>query len=59
MKSLESPAFADSLLAAQKGADLKSTRSAKSWPDTSPDMRDRGLLAFEVMYRCVERRFEK
>ena len=59
MKSLESPAFADSLLAAQKGADLKSTRSEKSWPDTSPDVRNKGFLAFEVMYRCVERRFEK
>ena len=59
MKALESPTFADSLLAAQKGADMKATRSEKSWPDTSPDVRNQGFLAFEVEYRCVERRFEK
>ena len=59
MKSLESPAFADTLLAAQKGADVKATRSERSWPDTSPDVRNQGMLAFEVEYRCVERRFEK
>ncbi len=51
MKSLESPAFADSLVAA--------SRRERSWPDTSSDSRDQGLLAFEIEYRCVERRFEK
>ena len=59
MKSLESPAFAGSLIAAQEGADVKAARSEKSWPDTSAEVRNQGLLAFEVVYRCVERRFEK
>ena len=59
MKSLESPAFEDSLIAAQKGADVEASRRARSWPDTSPDVRDQRLLAFEIEYRCVERRFEK
>ena len=59
MKSLESPTFAGSLVAAQKGADVEASRRARSWPDTSPDVRDKGLLAFEIEYRCVERRFEK
>ena len=59
MKALESPAFADSLVAAQKGADVEASRRARSWPDTSAEVRDQGLLAFEIEYRCVERRFEK
>ncbi len=59
MKALESPAFADSLVAAQKGADVEAARHARSWPDTSPEVRDQGFLAFEIEYRCVERRFEK
>ncbi len=59
MKALESPSFADSLVAAQKGADVEASRQARSWPDTSPAVRDQRLLAFEIEYRCVERRFEK
>ena len=59
MKSLESPLFADSLLAAQEGANVESCRRARSWQDTSSDVRDQGLLAFEIEYNCVERRFEK
>ena len=59
MKALKSPAFADSLVAAQKGADVEASRHARSWPDTSPEVRDLGFLAFEIEYRCVERRFEK
>ena len=59
MKALESPTFADSLVAAQKGADVEASRRARSWPDTSPEVRDQGFLAFEIEYRCVERRFEK
>ena len=59
MKSLESPTFAGSLVAAQRGADVEASRRARSWPDSSPDVRDKGLLAFEIEYRCVERRFEK
>ena len=55
MKALESPACADSLVAAQKGADVGSARKVRSWTDTS----DKDLLAFEIKYRCVERRFEK
>ena len=55
MKALESPAFAGSLIAAQKGADAEASRQVRSWTDSS----DKDLLAFEIKYRCVERRFEK
>ncbi len=59
MKSLESPLFADSLIAAQEGANVEACRRARSWPDNSSDVRNQGLLAFEIEYNCVERRFEK
>lgn len=59
MEALRSPAFADSLVAAQKGADVGASRQVRSWTDTSSDGHNQDLLAFEIKYRCVERRFEK
>ena len=59
MESLRSSAFADTLVSAQEGANVEASRQAKSWPDTSAEARNQGLLAFEIEYRCVERRFEK
>ena len=59
MEALRAPTFADSLIAAQEGADMRAARQVRSWTDTSSERHNKDLLAFEIKYRCVERRFEK
>ncbi len=61
MEALSSPTFADSLIAAQKekDADVGAFRQVRSWTDTSSDGYNQDSLAFEIKYRCVERRFKK
>lgn len=59
MESLKSSAFADTLVSAQEGANVEASRKERSWEDTSSDVRNQGLLSFEIEYLCVERRFEK
>ena len=60
MKSLEDPSFTNTLVIAKDvPADQASPRIRSFQQDTSPGDSGLRLLAFDVEYRCVERRFEK
>ena len=60
MKALEGPAFTNVLVIAKDvPADQASPRIRSFQQDTSPGDSGLRLLAFDVEYRCAERRFEK
>ena len=60
MKALEGPAFTNVLVIAKDvPADQASPRIRSFQQDTTPNDSGLRLLAFDVEYRCVERRFEK
>jgi len=60
MKALEGPAFTNALVIAKDvPADQASPRIRSFQQDTSPADNGLRLLAFDIEYRCAERRFEK
>ena len=60
MKALEGPAFTNVLVIAKDvPADQASPRIRSFQQDSSPGDSGLRLLAFDIEYRCAERRFEK
>ena len=60
MKSLERPAFTNELIIARGvPPDQASPRIRSFHQDASPGSDGMRLLAFDIEYRCAERRFEK
>ena len=60
MKALEEPAFTNALVIAKNvPAEQASPRIRSFHQDTSPSSDGARLLAFDIEYRCTERRFEK